>query len=81
MDGPATVKSATGSSPRITDCARPSPRSRSATPPLREPLEPPALAPARGPPTDWGELMQTHDDRDVVQATPDDLLVIDIHSL
>jgi len=25
--------------------------------------------------------MQTHDDRDVVQATPDDLLVIDIHSL
>ena len=36
---------------------------------LGQPLEPPPLAPARGPPTDWGELVQVHDDRDVFQAT------------
>ena len=30
---------------------------------LGEPLEPPPLAPARGPPTEWGELVQVHDDR------------------
>ena len=48
---------------------------------LGEPLEPPPLAPARGPPADFGELVQVHDDRDVVQAAPDDLPVIDIHSL
>jgi len=47
---------------------------------LGEPLEPPPLSPARGPPTDWGELVQIHDDRDVFQASPDDLPVIDIHS-
>jgi hypothetical protein len=33
-----------------------------------EPLEPSPLSPARGPPTDWGELVQIHDDRDVIQA-------------
>jgi len=27
---------------------------------LGEPLEPPPLAPAQGPPTDWGELVQAH---------------------
>ncbi len=48
---------------------------------LRKPLEPPPVSPARGPPTDWGELVQIHDDRDVFQASPDDLPVIDIHSL
>jgi hypothetical protein len=48
---------------------------------LSEPLEPPLLSPARGPPTDWGELVQVHDDRDVFQASPDELPVIDIHSL
>ena len=32
---------------------------------LGEPLEPPPVSPARGPPTDWGELVQIHDDRDV----------------
>jgi hypothetical protein len=47
---------------------------------LGEPLEPPPVSPARGPPTDWGELVQIHDDRDVFQASPDDLPVIDIHS-
>jgi hypothetical protein len=48
---------------------------------LGEPLEPPPLLPARGPPTDWGELVQAHDDRDVFQASPDELPAIDIHSL
>ena len=48
---------------------------------LGEPLEPPPVSPARGPPTDWGELVQVHDDRDVFQASPDELPVIDIHSL
>ena len=32
-------------------------------------LVPPPVSPARGPPTDWGELVQIHDDRDVFQAT------------
>jgi hypothetical protein len=48
---------------------------------LAEPLEPPPLAPARGPPTEWGQLVQAHDDRDVCQASPDDLPAIDIHGL
>jgi hypothetical protein len=48
---------------------------------LGEPLEPPPLAPARGPPTDWGDLVQAHVDRDVFQPWPDDLPAIDIHSL
>ena len=36
---------------------------------LGEPLEPPPISPARGPPTDWGELVQAHDDCDVFQST------------
>jgi len=48
---------------------------------LGEPLEPPPLSPARGPPTDWGELVQAHDVRDVFQASPGDFPVIDIQSL
>jgi hypothetical protein len=48
---------------------------------LGGPLEPPPIAADRGPPTDWGELLQAHDDRDVFQASPDELPVIDIHSL
>ena len=39
------------------------------------------LSPARGPPTEWAELVQAHDERDAMQASPDDLPVIDIHSL
>ena len=27
---------------------------------LGEPFEPPLMSPARGPPTDWGELVQVH---------------------
>ncbi len=30
-------------------------------------LEPPPLAPARGPPTDWGELVWVHDDIEIDQ--------------
>ena len=48
---------------------------------LGEPIEPPPLSPARGPPTDWGEHVQAHDDRQAVQVSPDELSVIDIHSL
>jgi len=48
---------------------------------LREPLEPPPVSPARGPPTDWAELVQAHDDREAVQLSPEELPVIDIHSL
>ena len=48
---------------------------------LGEPLEPPPLAPARGPPAGWHELVQAHHDRDAIQAAPDDLPVIDIRSL
>jgi len=43
-----------------------------------EPLEPPPFAPAPRPPTDWGEFVQVHEDRDVVQATPDELPMINI---
>ena len=48
---------------------------------LGEPLEPPPIAAARGPPTDWYELVQAQDDRDVLQASSDELPAIDIHSL
>ena len=48
---------------------------------LGEPLEPPPVSPARGPPTDWAELVQAHDERDAIQSSPDDVPVIDIHSL
>ena len=48
---------------------------------LGEPLEPPPVSPARGPPADWDELVQAHDDRDVFQTSPDELPAIDIHSL
>jgi hypothetical protein len=48
---------------------------------LGEPLEPPPLSPARGPPADWGELVQAHDDRAIFQGRIDELPDIDIHSL
>ena len=34
-----------------------------------------------GLPLDWGELVQTHDDRAFFQAAPDELPAIDIHRL
>ncbi|MDA0968963.1 MAG: hypothetical protein O3A60_00855 [Planctomycetota bacterium] len=48
---------------------------------LGEPLEPPPVSPARGPPTDWGELVQVHDDRDIFQGRIDELAVLDIRSV
>ena len=48
---------------------------------LGEPLEPPAVSPARGPPNDWGELVQMHDDVEIVKIAPDELPAIDINSL
>jgi len=48
---------------------------------LGEPLDPPPVSPARGPPTDWGELVQADEDREAVQGSPHELPVIDIHSL
>ena len=48
---------------------------------LGEPLEPPPVSPARGPPTNWGELVQVDDDRAIFQGRIDELPVIDIHSL
>jgi hypothetical protein len=47
---------------------------------LGEPLEPAPISPARGPPTDWGELVQARDDRATFQASPDELPVIAIRS-
>jgi len=48
---------------------------------LGEPLEPQPVSPARGPPIDWAELVQAHDDRDIIQVSPDKFPVIDIRSL
>ncbi len=48
---------------------------------IGEPVEPPPVSPARGPPTEWGELVQAHDGRDVVQTSPDEFPEIDIHAL
>jgi hypothetical protein len=47
---------------------------------LRE-AEPLPISPGRGPPTDWGELVQVHGNRDVFQSSSDELPAIDIHSL
>ena len=44
-------------------------------------LAPPSPFTARGPPTNWGELVQVHDDRETIQASPDELPAIDIRSL
>jgi hypothetical protein len=37
--------------------------------------------PARGPPTDWDQLDEAHDDRDGFQESPDELSAITIHGL
>jgi hypothetical protein len=39
------------------------------------------VSPASCLPIDWGELVQVQDDRDIFQASPDELPAIDIHSL
>lgn len=46
---------------------------------LGELLEPPPVRPAHGPPTDWGELVRLYHDRDVFQASSDDVPAIGIH--
>ena len=46
---------------------------------LGEPLVPPPVSPARGPPVDWNDLVQADDDRSLHQASPNDLPMIDIH--
>ena len=52
------------------DCVPPKPGTiRKILTHLGEPLEPPPVSPARGPPPDWGEFVQVHDDRDVFQAS------------
>ena len=48
---------------------------------LGEPLEPPPVSPACGPLSDWRKFMRADDDRDVFQASPDELPAIDIRSL
>ncbi len=48
---------------------------------LGEPLEPPPISPARGPPTDCAEVVQAYDDRAIFQASPDELSDMYIHSL
>ncbi len=48
---------------------------------LGEPLEPPPVSHARGPPADWGAFFQVLDDRGAIQASPDELPVIDISLL
>ena len=46
---------------------------------LGEPLVPPAMSPARGPPVPWDDLVQTEDDSSLHQASSEDLPMIDIH--
>jgi len=44
-------------------------------------LQAPSGVVLRGRPTDCGELVQVHNDRDIVQASPEELPAIDIVSL
>ena len=46
---------------------------------LGEPMDPPRVSPARGPPVDWGDLVQSHGNGMDAQESPADLPVIDIH--
>ena len=46
---------------------------------LGEPLDPPRVSPARGPPVDWGEQVQSFGARAFEQPSPDDQPMIDIH--
>jgi hypothetical protein len=48
---------------------------------MRITVLPPPASPARGPPTDRGEIVQAHDVRDAIQVMADELPVIDIHGL
>ena len=46
---------------------------------LGEPLVPPPVSPARGPPVVWDDLVQGEDDSSLHQALSNDLPMIDIH--
>ena len=46
---------------------------------LGEPLVPPPVSPARGPPVDWDDLVQAEDDHILHQTSPEDVPMIDIH--
>ena len=46
---------------------------------LGEPLEPPSVSPARGPPVAWDDLVQAEDDSSLHHASPEDVPMIDIH--
>jgi len=46
---------------------------------LGEPREPAGVSPAREPPVDWGDLVQSFGDGEIEQASPDDLPMNDIH--
>ena len=39
------------------------------SPHVGEPVEPLPVSPARGPPTEWPELVQAHDDRGTAAVT------------
>ena len=46
---------------------------------LGEPLVPPPVSLARGPPVAWDALVQAEDDSSLDQASPEDVPMIDIH--
>ena len=46
---------------------------------LGEQLELAPVSPVRGPPVDWDDLVQADDDSSLHQASPEDVLMIDIH--
>ena len=46
---------------------------------LGEPLVPPPVSPARGPPVAWDDLVQAEDYSSLHQASPEDVPMIDIH--
>ena len=46
---------------------------------LGEPLVPPPVSPARGPPVAWDDLVQAEDDHSLHQASAEDVPMIDIH--
>jgi len=54
---------------------------RKMPPHLGEPLEPPPISPARGLPTDWGELSRSMNTATSFNRPLDELPVIGIHSL
>ena len=46
---------------------------------LGEPMDPPRVSPARGPPVHWGELAQSDGDEELKQPSSEDLPMLDIH--